>query len=136
MTRLFLTIPSATSSRAPQASWLACCRCSFLRRFGTRTPPARLVRELSEGHLVIEEYDAAFRRVAGVVFLLDRPVCARQYRRFLDEARLPGHPAIDVAESRDELPVTGVSWFEAIACSAWLGGTLPTEEEWQQAAAA
>jgi len=132
--------PSAHRPPAVSETWRrreALTRASeALRRFGTRTPPARLVRELSEGHLVIEEYDAAFRRVAGDVFLLDRPVSARQYRRFLDEARLPGHPAIDVAESRDELPVTGVSWFEAIACSAWLGGTLPTEEEWQQAAAA
>jgi formylglycine-generating enzyme required for sulfatase activity len=33
-----------------------------------------------------------------------------------------------------ELPVTGVSWFEASAFAAWMGGGLPTQEEWANAA--
>ncbi len=31
-------------------------------------------------------------------------------------------------------PVTGVSYWESEACSAWAGGRLPTQEEWETAA--
>lgn len=36
--------------------------------------------------------------------------------------------------SCDDLPVTGVSWFEAAACAYWLGGRLPSEAAWEWAA--
>lgn len=38
-----------------------------------------------------------------------------------------------LAEGADELPVTGVDWFEADAYSRWVGKRLPTALEWEYA---
>ncbi len=40
----------------------------------------------------------------------------------------------DYPEGRDELPVGGVSWFEASAYAAWAGKSLPTVFHWRRAA--
>jgi sulfatase modifying factor 1 len=46
-----------------------------------------------------------------------------------------GETWTDVAGANENLPLNCVSWFEALAFCAWDGGFLPTEAEWNFAAA-
>ena len=58
-------------------------------------------------------------------------------RRLVDRTGRPG-PATwqsgDYPEGQRDLPVTGVSWYEAAAYAAWAGGSLPTIYHWARAA--
>jgi formylglycine-generating enzyme required for sulfatase activity len=57
--------------------------------------------------------------------ILDHETTNAEYRRLH-----PGNPG------EDEMAVAGVSWYSAYVYSAWLGGRLPTEAEWEYAAGA
>jgi hypothetical protein len=63
------------------------------------------------------------------------PITNTQYRAFVDATAYPAPPTWQRAAFRhDEAPVTGVTWFEAAAFAAWVGGSLPEEPEWVAAA--
>jgi formylglycine-generating enzyme required for sulfatase activity len=60
------------------------------------------------------------------------PVTNAEYAAFVADggAAAPAH-----WPSPDDHPVTFVDWFDASAYCAWAGGRLPTEVEWEKAAA-
>jgi len=55
----------------------------------------------------------------------EHEVTNREYRRF--------HPSHD-PDAPEDHPVRQVNWYEAMAYAAWLGGSLPTEAQWELAA--
>ena len=69
-------------------------------------------------------------------FYIDQvEITNKQYMQFVRATgrREPEFRAL-VERTHDEQPVTGVTWLDASAYAAWVGGRLPTEVEWEKAA--
>lgn len=68
-------------------------------------------------------------------YLSATPVTNEQYRRFVAATGYPAPPTWRFAVFRKrEAPVVGVTWYEAMAYAARVGGELPAQEEWERAA--
>jgi hypothetical protein len=113
---------------------------SEMRALFTRMKRPPMVSSTQNGDFVINEWDGSMLRcifvVAGrKVYAGTRPVTNRQYERFIRQWELEEPPTWNRLEFRiPELPVVGVTWFEAMLYVAWVGGALPTESEWMRAA--
>ncbi len=64
-----------------------------------------------------------------------------QYRAFIEATGRPtprGHQGEETWKDEDfnadTQPVVGVTWFDAQAFAEWIGGSLPTEAQWERAA--
>lgn len=51
------------------------------------------------------------------------------------ECEPPNFTWTDAPEANENLPMVCISWYEAVAFCAWDGGFMPTEAEWNYAAA-
>ena len=70
--------------------------------------------------------ESPVRRVTMDAFhIQEHEVTNEEYRRFNPVQRCPG---------RDRQPAICVTWYDAMAYAAWLGGALPTEAQWEATA--
>lgn len=110
LTAFLAALPAASKAeRAGDRAWLA----------GGRVEMRRVSDDASQAHVALE------------------PVTNALYRAFLDATDFaPPPPTWErPAFAADDLPVTGITWYEAAACAAWCGGELPSESIWALATA-
>ncbi len=66
--------------------------------------------------------------------IMDNEVTLAQYKRCIDEGSCKKPNGWTYDSSDANKPVAKADWHEAMTYCNWLGGRLPTEEEWEKAA--
>ena len=66
--------------------------------------------------------------------ILDNEVTFAQYQQCVDEGKCQTPKLTPNAQRGMNLPVTNITWLQAQAYCGWLGGSLPTDPEWEKAA--
>jgi hypothetical protein len=129
--REFVPLVVALDERAeeqPSERWSG-LRSLLVRRFseeaGIGPPPAPADRIALAGGEILVGQPFRARVLVAPFYLQPREVTNAEYRRF-DPEHDPGAPS--------DHPVVNVSWYDAMAYAAWLGGTLPSEPQWELAA--
>ncbi|HJS74434.1 MAG TPA: SUMF1/EgtB/PvdO family nonheme iron enzyme [Vicinamibacteria bacterium] len=116
------------SEDQPSERWSG-LRSLLVKRFseeaGIGSPPSAADRIAIAGSEILMGEPLAARVRVAPFYLQPREVTNGEYRRF-DPSHEPGAPA--------DHPVVNVSWYDAMAYAAWLGGTLPSEPQWELAA--
>jgi hypothetical protein len=107
---------------------------AFARAWVSGAHHKTILVELREGFLFDSRNGMLFRHVQDDAYLGVLSITIEQYARFAGAVKIPMPLACRTLAP--DVPVVGVTWFEAMACSAWFGGTLPSEALWQHAASA
>jgi formylglycine-generating enzyme required for sulfatase activity len=121
--------PQPVAELAPRISWARDGKEMVL------VPAGPFILGAERSHRKLEQ---PAHEVVLSAFYIDRaPVTIAEYGRFIAAT---GHPKPKImfpgAWPRDyeQHPVTGVSWHDARAYTAWAGKRLPSEAEWEKAA--